>query len=147
MMSPVSPGQATWTATFSPELSGAGRARHRVRRVLAAAGVADKDLERVAIVVGELVGNAVRHAQTQFTVTVTLGAGGLRLEVFDRDTRPPSLRGRDDESTSGRGLQMISALAADWGWQSGADADGVAGKAVWAELQLGHRAFGGPDGS
>ena len=89
------------------------------------------------LVLGELVSNAVRHARTEFTVSVSFRAGTLRLEVFDRDTRPPSLLGLDADSTSGRGLHIVAGIADDWGWQTAQGGDGVSGKTVWAELESG----------
>jgi hypothetical protein len=71
-----------------------------------------------------------RHARTDFTATLARKNQTLRLEVFDRDTRPPSLLGLDAESTSGRGLHIVSGLADEWGWRTAEDDDGVSGKVV-----------------
>jgi anti-sigma regulatory factor (Ser/Thr protein kinase) len=87
-------------------------------------------------VLGELAGNAVRHAGTEFGVVVVVGEGVLRLEVSDLDTRPPALLGLDSESTSGRGLHLVALIAGDWGWQTSESDAGVSGKRVWAELSL-----------
>ncbi|MDQ6617473.1 MAG: ATP-binding protein [Actinomycetota bacterium] len=88
------------------------------------------------LVLGELTSNAVRHTGTDFTILATWDGGTLRLEVFDRDTRLPTLFGLDYESTSGRGLHLVAAVAADWGWYAAADDAGVPGKVVWAELRI-----------
>lgn len=87
-----------------------------------------------SVVLSELVGNAVRHARTEFTVVATLTAGTLRIEVFDLDTRPPSLLGLDSGSTSGRGLHIVAGIASEWGWQTADGPDAQAGKVVWAEF-------------
>jgi anti-sigma regulatory factor (Ser/Thr protein kinase) len=94
-------------------------------------------IDDALLVAAELVANAVRHAQTEFTVTVRVRPGVVRLEVFDRDTRPPALLGLDSESTSGRGLHIVAGLARDWGWQTAEGDDGISGKRVWAELASG----------
>jgi len=101
---------------------------------LEAAGVAPHVIADAMVVLGELVGNAVRHARTEFSVSATCRADKLRLEVGDSDTRPPALLGLDSESTSGRGLHIVAALACDWGWQTAENAEGMSGKRVWAEI-------------
>ncbi|MDQ1427500.1 MAG: hypothetical protein QOK39_976 [Acidimicrobiaceae bacterium] len=126
-----------WEGTFEPDDRAARAARFAVREVLVGAGIDDEVVAQALLVLTELVGNAVRHARTDFTVSVTAGAGTLRLEVLDLDTRPPTLMGVDPESTSGRGLRIVAGIAADWGWQTTERNDGVSGKVVWAELDLG----------
>ena len=110
------------------------RSRVGVSQTLHDAGVSPQVITDALLVLAELVGNAVRHAGTDLTVTVTVTAGVLRIEVFDYDTRTPALVGLDDESTSGRGLHIVAGVARDWGWQTAESDDGVSGKRVWAEL-------------
>jgi anti-sigma regulatory factor (Ser/Thr protein kinase) len=88
----------------------------------------------VLLVLDELAGNAVRHARTDFTASVTIADGLVRVEVFDRDTCPPALLGFDEESTSGRGLHLVASIATGWGWHTAEDDTGMPGKLVWAEL-------------
>jgi anti-sigma regulatory factor (Ser/Thr protein kinase) len=127
-----------WKATLSPNLDSARRARADAMLALKDAGVAPKMIDDALLVLGELASNAARHARTDFTITLTLENEALRLEVFDRDTRPPALLGLDFQSTSGRGLHLVSALADDWGWQTAEDDRGVSGKVVWAQFSPGH---------
>lgn len=103
---------------------------------LTKAGVDPAVTTDALLILSELVSNAIRHARTEYTVSAGVdgGEGSVRLEVFDRDTRPPALMGLDDESTSGRGLHIVAGLASDWGWSSHEGADGVSGKVVWAEI-------------
>ena len=105
-----------------------------VEKALAGAGVDQAAASDALLILGELVSNAIRHARTEFTVSVAVQSDTVRVEVFDRDTRPPALMGLDDESTSGRGLHIVAGLARDWGWNTGESADGVSGKVVWAEV-------------
>jgi anti-sigma regulatory factor (Ser/Thr protein kinase) len=100
------------------------------------AGCPAEAVDDLMLIQAELVGNAIRHARTQYTVTVTTNDDVVRIEVFDRDTRPPALMGLDADSTSGRGLNIVAAVAAHWGWQSDEDDDDVTGKTVWAELPI-----------
>ncbi len=123
-----------WSATFAPDVGSVARARVALGAALGGGGVAAATIGDAVLVTGELAGNAVRHARTEFTVTATFDGGPIRLEVFDRDTRPPSLLGLDDESTSGRGLHLVSAIATDWGWHTAEDDQGTSGKVVWAEI-------------
>jgi anti-sigma regulatory factor (Ser/Thr protein kinase) len=87
--------------------------------------------EAAALLVSELVTNAVRHAEGIDVVTVNLHAGRtwLRIEVQDTDRHWPQPRipGRLDES--GFGFVLVDALASNWGVR-----ETEAGKAVWAEL-------------
>jgi anti-sigma regulatory factor (Ser/Thr protein kinase) len=125
-----------WSGTFGPNADNAGRARAAVGQALDQAGLPPAVIGDALLVLGEIIGNAVRHARTDFTISATLAGGLLRLEVFDRDTRPPALLGLDDESTSGRGLHLVSAVATAWGWHTAEGSDGVSGKLVWAELEI-----------
>jgi anti-sigma regulatory factor (Ser/Thr protein kinase) len=126
-----------WDAGFAPEPDAPGRARDLAAAALRDAGVPQGVAAEALLVLGELVSNAVRHARTEFTVAIAVAGGTIRIEVADRDTRPPSLLGLDVDSTSGRGLHIVAGLARDWGWQTDEDAAGVAGKVVWAELDVG----------
>jgi len=88
------------------------------------------DLEEVAaLVVTELVANAVRHAHTEFIVTITLRSRYLHLAVRDFDLRPP-VRAMPSDS-GGRGLLIVEGVTAAWGF-----APTIDGKVVWATLKL-----------
>jgi anti-sigma regulatory factor (Ser/Thr protein kinase) len=104
--------------------------RHATRAALTAWQLAHVD-ETAALLVSELVTNAIRHAEGIDVVTVNLQAGRtwLRIEVQDADRHWPEPRipGRYDES--GFGFILVDALASNWGVR-----ETEAGKAVWAEL-------------
>ena len=104
--------------------------RHATRAALTAWQLAHVD-ETAALLVSELVTNAIRHAEGIDVVTVNLHAGRtwLRIEVQDADRHWPQPRipGRHDES--GFGFILVDALASNWGVR-----ETEAGKAVWAEL-------------
>jgi hypothetical protein len=85
----------------------------------------------VGLVLGELAGNALRHAPGA-GAEVVLGAGGGRVlvEVRDGSPAPPVLRAdADPYAETGRGLPLVAAFAADWGWTPG-----PGGKTTWAVL-------------
>lgn len=87
--------------------------------------------EDAAVVVSELVTNAVIHAGTTVAVRIhLLDAGGVRLEVADSRSWPPVPRQLVPDSVGGRGLVLVQALADSWGVDATPD-----GKVVWAEIE------------
>jgi hypothetical protein len=84
-----------------------------------------------ALVVTELATNAVVHAGSAFSVSLTLSGGAIRISVGD--TLPLGPRGADQELTAapGHGLGVVAAMATRWGVETV-----PGGKAVWAELPL-----------
>jgi anti-sigma regulatory factor (Ser/Thr protein kinase) len=112
-------------------------ARRCTRQTLAAwklGGIADD----VELVVSELVTNAVRAArgmQDAAPVALYLALERGRLFVLAWDCCPdlPVLRAHPDDAQSGRGLELVAALSADWG-----AAAEPGGKVVFAMFDL-HR--------
>lgn len=95
----------------------------------------------VALVVGELAANAVRHGRVpghDFGLRLVLDAAArlVRVEVADAaaakrpPTAPPSSY---PEGESGRGLFLVDVLAVRWGWEPRRPV----GKTVWAEVPTG----------
>lgn len=125
-----------WEGTFPPDLGAPRESRLAVDRLLRAVGAAPAAVAAARVVLSELVANAIRHARTELSVTARVCGDVVRIEVLDRDTRPPALMGLDSDSTSGRGLHIVAGLSRDWGWQTADSPDGVAGKVVWAEVAL-----------
>jgi len=84
------------------------------------------------LVVSELVTNAVQAstaAGTAVGLRLVLTTGSVFVEVHDRAPGHPMACEPGPGSESGRGLQIVAALAADWGWTPTAD-----GKVTWAEI-------------
>lgn len=127
-----------WEQGFEADAGAAKAARMGVRRALVDDGLSGPVVDDALVVLSELVGNALRHAGTEFSVVVTRREGTLRIEVFDLDTRPPALLGLDSESTSGRGLHLVAGVATGWGWQTAEGPNAQPGKVVWAELAADH---------
>lgn len=91
--------------------------------------------ETAALIVAELAANAVTHGRLpgrDFELRLCLAGGTLRIEVADaRAERVPRCPAATD-AESGRGLLIVSALAARWG---AGPRLGI-GKTVWAEIDL-----------
>ena len=110
----------------------AGAARRGVHDVADAHGV---DGDVAALLVSELVGNAVRHgaaAEGSGDVVLRVRAcdGGLRVEVDDASEHlPPRTADPGPAAESGRGLLLVDQLAARWGAQPI-----PGGKRVWFEV-------------
>ena len=84
----------------------------------------------VALVVTELAANAIVHAHSGFTVTLSGPGDVLRISV--RDSRPlPAGVTQALPTAQMHGLGAVNALASRWGVES----LGPAGKAIWVELR------------
>jgi hypothetical protein len=105
------------TRSFPWALHSARAARHYVTGLL--------DRADAAIVAAELAANAVLHARSAFTVTVSRSAAGVRIAV--RDYAP--LAAGAFEVKKDHGLGVISQLASRWAVDRLPD-----GKVVWVEL-------------
>jgi anti-sigma regulatory factor (Ser/Thr protein kinase) len=105
-------------------------ARRWATGCLSAWGI-DELVDDASLVVSELVTNAVMHGEGEIGVRLVRAIDALRIEVSDDgDGEPRQLAPRPDEVT-GRGLRIVSRLAAVWGVHHGPH-----GKTVWAELSL-----------
>jgi anti-sigma regulatory factor (Ser/Thr protein kinase) len=93
-------------------------------------------VDTAELVAAELVSNAVRHTEGPAALRVRWSAGVLRIGAWDADPRPPEPPGAFDlllGAEGGRGLALVEACAAEWGWQL-LSRDGNRGKYVWCEL-------------
>jgi anti-sigma regulatory factor (Ser/Thr protein kinase) len=93
------------------------------------------DVNDAALLLSELVTNAALHAKTDIVVRVELNADYLRLSVTDGSPRQPVVRHYSDQSTTGRGLALVSAMALRWGINANPDGS----KTVWADLATANR--------
>lgn len=106
--------------------------RRAVNAELAAWGMSELAGE-AQLITTELASNVIKHVGQGSAATLVLDADAdqLRVELHDSsDKEPQRLQPTRDEE-SGRGLQLLAALAATWGTTRTA-----AGKAVWCELPL-----------
>jgi serine/threonine-protein kinase RsbW len=87
-------------------------------------------MERLALVVSELGGNALRHAQAPVTVSLARLRRGWLLDVSDGDPRSVPMIDLLAETRGHRhGLQVVSIVASDVGWYADQDS-----KHVWASV-------------
>lgn len=101
--------------TLASETSAAATARSLLRSELSSQP-ADL-IEDAELVVSELVSNAVRHGSGPITLTLEESDSGVRLCVSSASATDPTLTDAGAQSPGGRGLAIIAALAADWGWE------------------------------
>jgi DNA-binding NarL/FixJ family response regulator len=124
------PPSAVSHVVLPPEPASVATTREHVRRQTASWCVPQLTDDAV-VIASELVANAIEHGRTGFDLRLALrDRGVLRIEVSDRGDGSPEPQLPSTESERGRGLLIVSALAASWGIQpSRGD-----GKVVWAEI-------------
>jgi anti-sigma regulatory factor (Ser/Thr protein kinase) len=91
--------------------------------------VPDDVCEVAVLLTSELVTNVIVHARTPLRVDVDLDPPHLRVAVADDAPRAPTLRRTHDARLTGRGINLVQSLAADWGVDPTPP-----GKTVWFRL-------------
>ncbi|MFF4587130.1 ATP-binding protein [Streptomyces sp. NPDC001388] len=123
--------RAEWTFPADP---GAVRTARRVVRSQLNSWDLDSLGDIAALLVSELVTNALRHATGPIGVRLIRPAGledVLLVEVSDPLPVPPRERAARLEDESGRGLQLVASSSRRWGTRPG-----ESGKTVWFELTV-----------
>jgi anti-sigma regulatory factor (Ser/Thr protein kinase) len=112
--------------------SSARQARQLVLAVLQDAGrQGDAHAGIAELLVSELATNAIRYGSgDDFGLRVRVSGAVLRVAVHDRNPVVPQPRHSAPAEEGGRGMQLVEALASDWGTDAGAD-----GKTVWFDLR------------
>lgn len=88
-------------------------------------------VETAALLVTELVTNAVLHARTSIVLTIDAEPGLVVVRVADHSNAMPIQRTYSRDAATGRGLALVDELAAAWGVEHSAD-----GKEVWCEIEF-----------
>ena len=123
------PRRAEWLG--DPSFESAGRVRRQLQAALIRWGLGDEVVEDAALVVGELLANAVVHARTPFRLSARLQGPLLHVSVSDHRVGAPEALAVNPTAGRVSGLRLITAVAFRWGWQ-----EHETGKTVWAELIL-----------
>ncbi|MCW2623028.1 MAG: ATP-binding region ATPase domain protein [Frankiales bacterium] len=116
------------------EPAAVSRVRHDMVIDLTARDVPASVVDDAALVISELVGNAVSHgtplSDGSLSVSWELTTHSLRLEVSDGGTGPARLpRSASPDAEGGRGLRLVDAVSRRWGVRRVRD-----GCVVWVEL-------------
>jgi serine/threonine-protein kinase RsbW len=104
-----------------------GASRRYVRDVLRGHPLAD--LDAVELMVSELATNSVKHAHSDFQISIDDSGGEIRVEVRDTGRGQPVLQSPTPTEPSGRGLRIVEALSRAWG-----TVESPRGKTVWFTL-------------
>ena len=136
----------TASVTVPPHAESSGRARRLVAGHLRDWLVPEDIIADAALMLAEAVTNAIVHAGTDSTISVVLSDEHLDVMVTDLTPRQPSGPSRLTQppsagagagaragplAESGRGLQIIDALAQSWGVL-----DLAVGKQLWFRLHV-----------
>jgi PAS domain S-box-containing protein len=140
---PGLPGRVEPLQVVRTELPSNPHAASAARRVVAAAlhrAGQDDLVDTAALLVSEVVTNALRHGGGPREMLVEIGADAIAVGVTDGSQQPPreepgagpgAVRVVDGGlAENGRGLVLVDLLADSWGWRPEPD-----GKLVWFRLR------------
>lgn len=116
-------------AVLGADVRSVGLARAFVCRQLLAHDLSHL-VDGVRLVISELATNAVLHARSPFTVTLSRTGELVLLVVRDGSAMGPMLEARDLMDQGGRGLVLVESLSYQWGARTD---DGS--KSVWASFR------------
>ncbi|MFE2291068.1 SpoIIE family protein phosphatase [Streptomyces sp. NPDC059452] len=119
---------ATWD--LAQERTTPATARLLVRDRLQGWGLDEDTVDSTELIVSELVTNAVRYGTPPLRLRLLLDTT-LTCEVHDGSTASPHLRHARTVDEGGRGLFIVSRLAAHWGARHSPE-----GKVLWTEQEL-----------
>lgn len=125
------------TVSVPHDPASAGDVRRQLIDDLQVRHIQVSSIEEAALLVTELVGNAVRHAQPlpgdRILVSWRVEAGRLQIRVTDggNSAEAPHITQAGPNDTHGRGLTIVDALAALWGVDTSPGST-----TVWATLPV-----------
>jgi GAF domain-containing protein len=117
------------TLRLDPVVESTPVARHWIRAHLR--DFPSEVSECAAFLTSELVTNAVLHAGTPLSVTLHLLEGRVRVDVADGSPVIPWVKDYGTGAATGRGLNLFTTLASNWGVQAVSG-----GKIVWFEVEV-----------
>jgi anti-sigma regulatory factor (Ser/Thr protein kinase) len=127
----MSDRRQTWH--FPPLHHLVGVTRDEAAKTVADWGLADL-ADALELVLSELITNAIKHGRPpddqDIILSLYLTGEGVRGEVRDHGPGIPRQVHPDDDTEGGRGLFLVDAFTAAWGWEPL-----PTGKAVWFELR------------
>ena len=133
VVAPHSPEARELFMPIAPAETSVGEARRAAVAALADWRVGDELSADVALIVSELVTNALRYGEVPIEFRLRLASTGavprIVVEVSDGASPRPHVRDMDPAAPNGRGLHLVTALAERWGTRP----TGV-GKSVWCTL-------------
>ncbi|MGW7397272.1 ATP-binding protein [Streptomyces cyaneofuscatus] len=119
----------TFNVTIDPDPVRIAQLR-RITSVLLVEWASSPMVQDVTVVVSELVTNAIEHGRGAVGFRLSLTGEGLLLEVVDGNPVHARLRSAAADDEHGRGLLLVSCLAADWGVSKD-------GRTTWAFFPVG----------
>ena len=119
-------------AVLARETRSASVARSWLRGFLDDAGLPDPVQADAALVISELVTNALRHGLGEIVARATIGDDGhVDVSVTDSGSELPELQAVDPERIGGVGLHVVAQVSDEWGV-----AQFPGGKTVWARIAI-----------
>jgi anti-sigma regulatory factor (Ser/Thr protein kinase) len=115
----------------------ASKAREFVRMHLEAHGLQHL-VDDVRLVASELATNALAHARTSFTLTLSWDHGTVLIDIRDGSSSLPETLTPGEMDANGRGLMLVESLSHAWGTST--NTSGL--KSVWASFREGQRGSG-----
>jgi anti-sigma regulatory factor (Ser/Thr protein kinase) len=112
---PVPPDAKVAVHEVPPDLRAAADARRFLRDTLVGWGLDDDTVDTAVLCLSELVTNALIHTDAGCELRTLLDRGVLTTTVRDGGTGGLERHDDDPLSVHGRGLQVVDALAAQWG--------------------------------
>jgi anti-sigma regulatory factor (Ser/Thr protein kinase) len=116
------------TLDLPPEPRSATRARTAARDYLQSS-CPPEAIDTAALLVTELVTNAVLHARTPIVVVIESSPGLVFLAVNDGSGAEPIAREYGIDAATGRGIKLVRELSTRWGVERSGR-----GKRVWCEI-------------
>lgn len=112
-----------------PRRADSARAARAMARDACVGHVTAVVLEDVALVVSELVTNAIMHGDGEIQLRLQVDSGSIVVGVQDTGANRPQVPADGAGNESGRGMTLVAAVAQDWGVRALGD-----GKEVWCVL-------------